>query len=145
MEIRSAFISRKQRPQPDPPPINVGSLKAAGSRTESGVGFALKVDRVAKSEIQEAVDQALRPFGIDVYLVNFLSHHARPPKPNIIKEGNLHISFANITYNDNLNEFEASYLEESDGDYREREFKVCPAGDPAPEHHSRTANCTPSS
>jgi hypothetical protein len=35
----------------DPPQINVGSLKAAGSRTESGVSFELKVDRVAKSEI----------------------------------------------------------------------------------------------
>ena len=113
-------------------PINCGLLRAAGPPKENGVGFELKVDRVSKSEVQEAVDQALkysRSFGIDVYLINFISRRARQPKLDIIREGNLRVFFVNITYDDNLREFKASYLEESDGNYSKREFKVCRAGD----------------
>lgn len=99
------------------------------------MGFELKVDKVTKNEINDAIRQAIKyakSFNIDVYLINFLSKLARPPKADIIKEGDLRIFLVNVTYNDGLNEFEVRYVEESNEGNVERDFKVHPAGDGVP-------------
>ncbi|KAL1984422.1 hypothetical protein VTN96DRAFT_9116 [Rasamsonia emersonii] len=71
----------------------------------SGVGFELKVDKVTEEEVDKAITKAqnyAKKFAVDIYVVNFLSRFTRPPKADIIKQGNLRIFLVNVPYNDGL-------------------------------------------
>ena len=106
--------------------------EGAGSSGSNGVGFELKVDKISESEISEAVEDAMKyakTFKINIYLVNFISRRSRPPKPDMIRRGSLRVFLVNVTYNDNLNEVQAKYVEETNGGNVENDFKVCLAGD----------------
>ena len=109
-------------------------LLADNTPGPNAVGFELKVDKMSENEIDEAIDQAFKyakTFKIDVYLVNFFSRLAKPSKPRIICRSGLRVFLINVTYNDSLNEFQATYFEETEGKTVEKGFIVCPAGDMA--------------